>query len=43
MALSTIELEYMAATHESKGIVWLKRLFLEIGFKQQVVRLDYDS
>ena len=40
VALSTIEVEYMAATHSSKEVVWLQRLCLEIGFKQQVVRID---
>ena len=43
VALSTIEVEYMAATHASKEVVWLQRLCLEIGFKQQVVRIDCDS
>ena len=33
----------MAATHASKEVVWLQRLCLEIGFKQQVVRIDCDS
>ena len=43
MALLTTEVEYMAATNESKEVVWLRRLCLEIGFKQQVVRIDCDS
>ena len=34
VALSTTEVEYMAATHASKEVVWLQRLCLEIGFKQ---------
>ena len=33
----------MAATHASKEVVWLQRLCLEIGFKQQTVRIDCDS
>ena len=43
VALSTIEAKYMATTHASKEVVWLQRLCSEIGFKQQVVRVDYDS
>ena len=41
--LSTTEAEYMAATHASKEVVWLQRLCLELGFNQQVVRIDCDS
>ena len=33
----------MAATHASKEVVWLQRLCSELGFKQQVVRIDCDS
>jgi hypothetical protein len=40
VALSTIEVEYMAATHASKEIVWLQRLFSKIGFKQQAMRIN---
>jgi phosphoribosyl-AMP cyclohydrolase len=43
VALSTIEVEYMAATHASKEVIWLQRLCSGIGFVQQVVRLDCDS
>ena len=43
MALSTKKVEYMVATHASKEIVLLQRLCLEIGIKQQVVRIDCDS
>ena len=43
MALSTTEVEYMVATHASKEVVWLQRLCLELGLKQQVVRIDCDS
>ena len=41
--LSTTEVEYMAATHESKEEVWLQRLCSCIGLVQQEVRLDCDS
>ena len=43
VALSTIEVEYMAGTHASKEVVWLQRLCSELGFKQQAVRIDCDS
>ena len=43
VALSTTKCEYMATTHASKEGVWLQRLCLEIGFKQQAVRIDCDS
>ena len=43
VALSTIEVEYMETTDASKEIVCLQRLCSEIGFKQQVVRIDCDS
>ena len=43
MALSTTKVGYMAATHASKEVVWLQRLCSELGFKQQAVRIDYDS
>ena len=43
IALSTTEVEYMAATHASKEVVWLQRLCSELGFKQQAVRIDCDS
>ena len=43
VALSTIEVEYMETTHESKEAVWLQRLFLGIGLVQEVVRIDCDS
>ena len=43
VAPSTTEVEYLAATHASKEVVWLQRLCSEIGFKQQVVRIDCDS
>ena len=43
VALSTTKVEYMEATHASKEVVWLQRLCLEIGFKQQVVTIDCDN
>ena len=43
VALSTIEVEYMAATHASKEVVWLQRLCSKLGFKQQDVRIYCDS
>jgi hypothetical protein len=43
VALSTTEVEYMAATHASKEAVWLQRLCSGIGLVQQAVRLDCDS
>ena len=43
MALSTTEVEYMAATHERKEAICLQRLCSGIGLVQQTVRLDYDS
>ena len=43
IALPTTKDEYMETTHGSKEVVWLQRLYLEIGFKQQVVRLGCDS
>ena len=43
VALSTIEVEYMVATHASKEAVWLERLCSGIGLVQQAVRLDCDS
>ena len=39
VALSTTKVEYMEATHASKEVLWLQRLCLEIGFKQQAVRI----
>jgi hypothetical protein len=43
VALSTKEVEYMAATHASKEVVWLQILCLGIGLVHQVVRIDCDS
>ena len=43
VSLSTTEAEYMAATHASKVVVWLQRLFSGIGFIQKGVILECDS
>jgi hypothetical protein len=43
VSLSTIEVEYMEATHASKEAVWLQRLCLGIGLVQQVVRIYCDN
>jgi phosphoribosyl-AMP cyclohydrolase len=43
VALSTTEVEYMAATHASKEAIWLQRLCSGIGLVQQAVRIDCDS
>ena len=43
VALSTIEVEYMAATHASKEAVWLQRLCSSMGLVQQAIRIDCDS
>jgi hypothetical protein len=43
VALSTIEVEYMATTHASKEAVWLQILCLGIGLVQQAVRIECDS
>jgi phosphoribosyl-AMP cyclohydrolase len=43
VALSTREVEYMATTHASKGLIWLQRLCSGIGLVQQAIRIDCDS
>ena len=43
VALSTIEAEYMAATHASKEEVWLQRLCSSMGLVQGTIRIDCDS
>jgi len=43
VALSTIEVEYMAATHASKEVVWLERLCSSMGLVQEAIRIDCDS
>jgi hypothetical protein len=43
VALTTIEAEYMEATHARKEAIWLQRLCSSIGLVQQAVRLDCDS
>jgi hypothetical protein len=41
--LSTIEVEYMAATHGRKEAVWLQRLCSGIGFEQRAMKISCDS
>jgi hypothetical protein len=43
VALSTIESEYMAATHASKESVWLQRLCSGTELVQEAVRIECDS
>ena len=43
LALSTVEVEYMAATHVSKDVVWLQRLCSSMGLVQVSIRIDRDS
>ena len=43
VALSTIEVEYMSATHASKEAVWLQRLCSSMGLVQKAIRIDCDS
>jgi hypothetical protein len=43
VALSNTEVEYMAATHASKELVWLQILCSGIGLVQQAIRIDCDS
>jgi hypothetical protein len=43
IALSTTEVEYMAATHGSKEAVWLQRLCSGIGFEQRAMKVSCDS
>eukprot|EP00253_Pinus_taeda_P026901 PITA_26901 len=43
VALSTIEAEYMAATHSSNEAVWLQRLCSSMGLVQEAIRIDCDS
>jgi len=38
VALSTIEAEYMAATHPSKAVVWLEIFFSTMGLVQGDIR-----
>eukprot|EP00253_Pinus_taeda_P024594 PITA_24594 len=43
VALSTIEVEYMAATHASKEAVRLQRLCSSMGLVQGAIRIDCDN
>eukprot|EP00253_Pinus_taeda_P018095 PITA_18095 len=43
VALSTTEVEYMAATHARKEEIWLQRLCSSMGLVQGAIRIDCDS
>jgi len=43
VALSTTEVEYMAATYASKETIWLQRLCPNMGLVQGAIRIDYNS
>jgi hypothetical protein len=43
VALSTIEDEYMEATHASKETIWLQRSCLGIGLIKKALKIDCDS
>eukprot|EP00253_Pinus_taeda_P026892 PITA_26892 len=43
VALSTLEVEYMAATHASKEAVWLQILCSSMGLVQGAIRIDCDN
>ena len=43
VALSTTEVEYMAATHASKEVVWLQRLCSSMGIVKGAIRIDCKS
>jgi hypothetical protein len=43
VALSTIEDEYMEATHANKEAIWLQMFCLGIGLVQQAMRVDCDN
>ena len=43
VALSTTEVEYIAATHSRKEVVWLQRLCSSMGLVQQAIRIYCDS
>lgn len=40
---STTEVKYVAVTEASKGMIWLKGLLTELGFKQEKKVLHSDS
>ena len=43
VVLSTIEVEYMVATHARKESVWLQRLRSNMGLVRRVIRIECDS
>lgn len=42
VALSTTEVEYIAATEASKGILWMRKFLQELGIEQDKFGLFYD-
>ena len=43
VTLSTIEVEYMTATHSSKEVVWFQRFCSRVGLVQGGIRIDCDN
>lgn len=43
MALSMIEVEYIAVTHTCKKVTWLKKLLGEVKVKHNIVRVNCNS
>jgi hypothetical protein len=43
IALSTMKVEYMGATHGRKEVVWLQRLCSRIGFEKIAMKINCDS
>ena len=43
MALSTTKAEYIGVIEAVKEALWLKGLTLELGLKQEAMRVHYDS
>ncbi|KAH9753878.1 Integrase catalytic domain-containing protein [Citrus sinensis] len=43
VALSTTEVEYMAATQACKEVIWIQRLLEELGHKQEKISMFCDS
>jgi hypothetical protein len=43
ISLSTVEVEYMEATHGRKEVVWLQRLCSRIEFEKRAMKVSCDS